>query len=53
MDASPKWVMNTWDKKKQPLPFSKITIRYHEPVYIRGDFTDADIENLEAVLSQP
>lgn len=53
MDASPKWVMNTWDKKKQPLPFSKIRIEYHEPIYIRGDFTDSDIEHLETILSKP
>ena len=51
MDASPKWVMNTWDKKKQPLPFSKITVRYHKPIYIKDDFTDIDIQNLEAILS--
>lgn len=51
MDASPKWIMNTWDKKKQPLPFSKITVRYHEPIYIKDDFTDIDIQNLEATLS--
>ena len=51
MDASPKWILNTWDKKKQPLPFSKITVRYHKPVYISGDFTDVDIRNLEITLS--
>ena len=53
MDASPKWVMNTWDKKKQPLPFSKIRIEYHEPIYIRGDFDESDIQNLEKILSKP
>ena len=52
MDASPKWVMNTWDKKKQPLPFSKIRIEYHEPIYIRGNFNDSDIQNLEKILSR-
>lgn len=53
MDASPKWIMNTWDNKKQPLPFSKIRIEYHEPIYIRGDFNQSDIENLEQILSKP
>jgi lysophospholipid acyltransferase (LPLAT)-like uncharacterized protein len=53
MDASPKWVMNTWDKKKQPLPFSKIRIEYHEPIYIRENFDDKDIEHLETILSKP
>ncbi len=51
LDASPKWIMNTWDKKKQPLPFSKITITYHKPIYITTDFTDIDVHNLETVLS--
>lgn len=53
MDASPKWVMDTWDKKKQPLPFSKIRIEYHEPIYIRNDFNESDIKNLETILSKP
>ena len=53
MDASPKWVMDTWDKKKQPLPFSKIRIQYHEPIYIENDFTDSDIQHLESILSKP
>ena len=52
MDASPKWIMSTWDKKKQPLPFSRITVRYHKPMYIRGDFTNAKIEELETILSR-
>jgi hypothetical protein len=51
MDATPKWIMNTWDRKKQPLPFSKITVRYHTPIYITEDFTDIDIQNLETILS--
>lgn len=51
MDASFKWVLNTWDRKKFPYPFSKITVRYHAPIYIQGDFTDADIKKLEAILS--
>ena len=53
MDASPKWVMNTWDKKKQPLPFSKIRIEYHKPIYISGEFSDIDIFSLETILSKP
>ena len=53
MDASPKWVMDTWDKKKQPLPFSKIRIQCHEPIYIENDFTDSDIQHLESILSKP
>lgn len=52
MDASPKWVLNTWDKKKQPLPFSKITIKYHEPVYINREFTQDDVSALEHTLSK-
>jgi lysophospholipid acyltransferase (LPLAT)-like uncharacterized protein len=53
MDASPKWVMNTWDKKKQPLPFSTIRIEYHRPIYISGDFGESDIQHLEEILSKP
>ncbi|MCF8464286.1 MAG: hypothetical protein K9G41_05575 [Flavobacteriales bacterium] len=51
MDASPKWILGTWDKKKQPLPFSRITITYHKPIHIKDDFTDIDIRNLETILS--
>jgi len=53
MYASPKWIINTWDKKKQPLPFSKIRVEFHEPIYIRGDFGDDEIKNLETILSKP
>ncbi len=52
MDTNPKWVMDTWDKKKQPLPFSRITVQYHEPIYITDQFDDSDIENLETILSK-
>lgn len=52
MDASPKWVLSTWDKKKQPLPFSKITVTFHEPIYIKDSFDDSDIKNLENTLSK-
>lgn len=52
MDASPKWVLGTWDKKKQPLPFSKITVQYHEPIYITDSFDEDDIKKLEAILSE-
>ena len=52
MDASPKWVLGTWDKKKQPLPFSKITVRYHEPIYISDSFGEDDIKKLEVILSE-
>ncbi len=51
MEASPKWILNTWDRKKQPLPFSKITVRYHSPIHITEKFTDIDIRDLETVLS--
>lgn len=53
MDASPKWVLNTWDKKKMPLPFSRIRVTFHAPIYIDGSFNDSDIEKLEAILSLP
>ena len=52
MDASPKWVINTWDRKKMPLPFSKITVQFHEPIYINDSFDDSDIQNLETILSK-
>lgn len=53
MDASPKWVLNTWDKKKMPLPFSRIRVEFHAPIYVDGSFNDSDIEKLEAILSLP
>ncbi|MDP6909163.1 MAG: DUF374 domain-containing protein, partial [Flavobacteriales bacterium] len=40
MDASSKWIMGTWDKKKQPLPFSKLRIEYHKPIYIKEGFKE-------------
>lgn len=52
MDASPKWILNTWDSKKQPLPFSRIIVRFHEPIYIKHDFDENDIKKLEAILSE-
>lgn len=28
------WVMNTWDKKIWPKPFSTVVITYHEPILV-------------------
>ncbi len=53
MDATPKWILGTWDRKKMPLPFSKIRIEYHKPIFIRSDFNDSDIRSLETILSLP
>lgn len=53
MDASPKWVLGTWDSKKMPLPFSRIRVEYHRPIYIREGFDESDIQNLETILSKP
>lgn len=38
--CSKAWVLNTWDKKIVPKPFSKVVVRYHEPVYIRDPESD-------------
>jgi len=53
MSASATWVLNTWDKKKMPLPFSRIRIEFHPPIYIREHFDESDIRNLETKLSLP
>lgn len=53
MDASPKWILGTWDRKKMPLPFSKIRIEYHLPIRIQNEFNDSDIRRLETILSLP
>lgn len=50
MDASPKWILGTWDKKKQPLPFATVTVTYHPPVYIGSHFTEHDRLQLEQTL---
>lgn len=52
MDALPKWVIGTWDGKKMPLPFSKIRIEYHEPIYVEESFDEDDIKKLEVILSE-
>jgi len=52
MEAHPKWVMNTWDRKKMPLPFSKIVVQYHPPLYVTGDVDQAMMARLEAFLSR-
>jgi lysophospholipid acyltransferase (LPLAT)-like uncharacterized protein len=51
MTASPCWVLNTWDRKKFPLPFSRICITYHKAIHIREAFTSTDMDHLQAVLS--
>lgn len=53
MRVSSQRILSTWDRKRLPLPFSKIRIEYHRPIYISEDITDADINNLESVLSKP
>ncbi len=52
MRASSMRVIDTWDKKKMPYPFSKLTVKYHSPIYITEGFTDADSQHLENILSE-
>lgn len=35
-NASSSWIMPTWDKKLWPKPFSRITITYHAPIWLKS-----------------
>ena len=52
MKVSSQKILNTWDRKRLPLPFSKVIIEYHTPIHISDNFTDSDIQNLETILSK-
>lgn len=39
-DVSHEWRIPTWDKKRYPLPFSKITVIYGAPLYVHAENYD-------------
>lgn len=40
----------SWDQKRIPLPFSKVTIRFGEPIYVTEDSLDKARERLQTAL---
>ncbi len=51
MKASSQWTLNTWDRKRLPLPFSKIRIEYHRPVSVTDSQSQGLVKQFEKTLS--
>ena len=50
--AGRKWCFNSWDKFIVPKPFSKICIKYGEPVFIDRDSSDEVLESKRSELEE-
>lgn len=51
VSASPSISWPSWDSKRFPLPFSRITVRVHPPVYVNADDFDSAASVLTSRLS--
>lgn len=44
VSASRAWQLNSWDKTLVPKPFSRMTFRWADPIYVPRDLNDAEFE---------
>ena len=44
--AQKKWSLNSWDKFMVPKLFSRVIIRFGEPVYVKGELNEEAFENM-------
>jgi lysophospholipid acyltransferase (LPLAT)-like uncharacterized protein len=47
-----KWVFNSWDRFMVPKPFSRVIIRFGEPIYVASDLNDAEFEKNRVYVEQ-
>lgn len=48
--ASKEFKLNTWEKKRNPYPFSKITVEYGKPIFVRKGEVDKVMPLLQNAL---
>ena len=46
------WTLNTWDKFRIPMPFSRITIVYGEPIFVASDTTSTSTPSFADALGR-
>lgn len=46
------WVLKSWDRFLVPKPFSKVTVRWDEPIPVPADLEDARFETLRREIEQ-
>ncbi len=50
--ATRYWTINSWDKFKIPKPFSKVVIRYGEPIWVSENATDDELMEICRVVER-
>lgn len=48
--ASKEFLLNTWEKKRNPYPFSKITVEYGKPIFVKKGEIDKTLPILQDAL---
>ncbi len=49
-----EWILKTWDRFRIPKPFSKISVYYSEPVFIRNkDEIPVKMQVIQQILNEP
>ena len=52
IQSSHQWVFNSWDKHSFPKPFSKIHVRFGDPIYLERSDVEEDIDKVMAKVEQ-
>jgi lysophospholipid acyltransferase (LPLAT)-like uncharacterized protein len=47
-----KWTFRSWDRFMVPKPFSRVIIRFGEPIYIAADFDEDEFEKNRLLVEQ-
>jgi lysophospholipid acyltransferase (LPLAT)-like uncharacterized protein len=47
-----KWVFNSWDRFMVPKPFSRVIIRFGEPIYVPSELNDDQFEKKRILVEQ-
>ena len=48
--AQHRWVFNSWDRFMVPKPFSRVIIRFGDPIHVPGDLTAQEFETLRLTV---
>lgn len=46
------WVLNSWDRTLIPKPFSRVIVRWDDPIYVPKDLNSADFELMRKYIEQ-
>src|SRR4051794_14027492 len=50
LEADRRWELNSWDRTQIPKPFATVALAVGEPLPVRGDADDREIERMRQLL---